>query len=538
MRERIAVECLRSRVVLLLCLLLVVTASCRGYRSSDEEPLVDMSPIFISAPAPTLEAVHPLHLHLPENTLWQPKFLTACNFASQTDLSTGCMISPGSGTPAMSVLRFDAPPLLVDTSKGSLHWSPAIWQSVEFLGVEHTFRIASDPYARYLLIHKPFWHDYLASANHFDMYRWGDGDDFLVNYIGHPLQGSVSGDIFLNNDPRGRSARFGGSSAYWHSRLQAMAWAGAYSAYFEIGPVLSEAAIGNEGGYTYVPTCGFYPCQQKPGVHYKPATNNTGWVDFVITPVVGTGWIVMEDAIEREFVDRLAKGSPAMEYKILRGALAPSHTFANLLAGKSPWYRYPEKDYLMAAGGFLDEPSEIPEWKTDPRWKMGFQMTSVGLPVDSRNCPLCQDIHTGFGFQFDYRFAKYAYFDGETNFFPSSNTYKQPGDAYEFLAGLKIGRPYRSWGVFAQARPGWVHYDTPLAHGTYLSTTRLAQNFGGAVEYYPSKHSALQFNLGTTLVHDPAPYSDPLQPPVSVLSKQFCNFHASLDVATGYQFRF
>ena len=87
----------------------------------------------------------------------------------------------------MSVLRFDAPPLLVDTSKGSLHWSPAIWQSVEFLGVEHTFRIASDPYARYLLIHKPFWHDYLASANHFDMYRWGDGDDFLVNYIGHPI---------------------------------------------------------------------------------------------------------------------------------------------------------------------------------------------------------------------------------------------------------------------------------------------------------------------------------------------------------------
>ena len=257
-----------------------------------------------------LEALHSPHLHLPETTVWQPRFLTACNLASQTDLATGCMISPGSGIPTVGVLRFDAPPLIVDTSKGTLHWSPAIWQSVEFLAVEHTFRLASDPYARYLLIHKPFWQDYFASANHFDMYRWGDGDDFLVNYIGHPLQGSVSGDIFLQNDPRGRSARFGRSPDYWHSRLQAMAWAGAYSAYFEIGPVLSEAAIGNEGGYTYVPTCGFYPCQEKPGVHYKPATNNTGWVDFVITPVVGTGWIVMEDAIEREFVDRVAKRQP------------------------------------------------------------------------------------------------------------------------------------------------------------------------------------------------------------------------------------
>ena len=530
---------LRARTVLMVCLFLVMAASCRGYRPSDEDPTADMSSISISAPTPMLEALHSPHLHLPETTVWQPRFLTACNLASQTDLATGCMISPGSGIPTVGVLRFDAPPLIVDTSKGTLHWSPAIWQSVEFLAVEHTFRLASDPYARYLLIHKPFWQDYFASANHFDMYRWGDGDDFLVNYIGHPLQGSVSGDIFLQNDPRGRSARFGRSPDYWHSRLQAMAWAGAYSAYFEIGPVLSEAAIGNEGGYTYVPTCGFYPCQEKPGVHYKPATNNTGWVDFVITPVVGTGWIVMEDAIEREFVDRVAKGSPAMEYKILRASLAPSHTFSNLLAGKSPWNRYPEKDYLMAAGGgYLEEQIEAPEWKSDPRWKMGFQMTSVGLPVNNRNCPSCQDLHTGVGFNFDYRFAKYAYFDGEINFFPSSDTYRQPGDVHEFLAGLKIGRPFQSWGLFGEVRPGWVHYDIPLTHGSYLSTTRLAQNFGGTAEYYPSKHSALQFNLGTTLVHDPAPYSDPLQPPVSVLSKQYCNFRASLDVATGYQFRF
>ena len=109
---------------------------------------------------------------------------------------------------------------------------------------------------------------------------------------------------------------------------------------------------------------------------------------------------------------------------------------------------------------------------------------------------------------------------------------------HEFLAGLKIGRPFQSWGLFGEVRPGWVHYDIPLTHGSYLSTTWLAQNFGGTAEYYPSKHSALQFNLGTTLVHDPVPYSDPLQPPVSVLSKQYCNFRASLDVATGYQFRF
>jgi hypothetical protein len=139
------------------------------------------------------------------------------------------------------------------------------------------------------------------------------------------MEGAVAGDIFLNNDPRGRAARFGKSSTYWYSRLKAMAWATVFSAYFEIGPVFSETAIGNEGGYTYYPGCGAYPCAHEHGKHYKPPTNNTGWTDFVITPTVGMGWIVMEDVIETEFVDRIAKDSPALKYKILRSAWR-SHT--------------------------------------------------------------------------------------------------------------------------------------------------------------------------------------------------------------------
>jgi hypothetical protein len=535
----------RIRVLVFVCVLAALVSNCRAYSSDGEKPEAEMSPVSLSAPTPVLNAPGVSAIPLSEKATWQPKFLTGCDFVTHTDIYSDCMTSqipPSVGGPIVRVLKFDAPPLMVDTSKGTLHWSPMLWQSLEFLAAEHSFRLASDPYARYLLIHKPFWHDYFASANHFNMARWGDGDDFLVNYIGHPLQGSVSGDIFLQNDPRGRSARFGRSSDYWHSRLQAMAWAAVYSTYFEIGPVLSEAAIGNEGGYSYVPTCGFSPCEKKPGVHYKSVTNNTGWVDFVVTPTVGMGWIVMEDAIEREFVDRIARGNPDIQYKVLRATLAPSRTFANVLAGKSPWYRYPESDYLRAAGGGMyEEETEIPEWKSDPRWQLGFQMTSVGLPVTDRNCPSCQDFRTGAGFNFNYRFAKYAYLDSEVNFLPGSDTFGQSGGAHVVLAGLKIGKPFRSVGIFAEVRPGWIHYDTAAVIGSisdYFSTTRLAQNFAGLVEYYPSKHSALQFNMGTTLIHYPAPYSDPIQPTVSVLSKQYCAFHASLNVATGYQFRF
>jgi hypothetical protein len=239
--------------------------------------------------------------------------------------------------------------------------------------------LATDPYARYLL-HKPFWHDYLASADHFDMNRWGDGDSFLVNYIGHPLEGSISSNIFLQNDPEGRIAKFGKYSEYWHGRLKAMVWTAAYSAYFEIAPIFSEAAIGNEGGYTYVPGFGLCPCMEEPAHHYKPPTNNTGWVDFVSTSIVGLGWTVAEDAVEVEIVDRLAKGRHMARYNLLRAALTPSRTMSNFLAFRRPWYRYGD-DHPRAA----DREASVYPAALPPAWK-----NEVGISVLSSHTSICR----------------------------------------------------------------------------------------------------------------------------------------------------
>ena len=68
------------------------------------------------------------------------------------------------------------------------------WRNHYFFNViENGFRAASDDQIRTLLANKPFWHDYAASIRKFNMRRWNDGDDFLVNYTGHPMQGAVSG---------------------------------------------------------------------------------------------------------------------------------------------------------------------------------------------------------------------------------------------------------------------------------------------------------------------------------------------------------
>jgi hypothetical protein len=73
----------------------------------------------------------------------------------------------------------------------------ALWQSFEFLMVQHAFRVADDPSLRYSLAHGRLFHDWFASYKGYDLKRWSDGDDFIVNDIGHPLQGAVASRIYL-----------------------------------------------------------------------------------------------------------------------------------------------------------------------------------------------------------------------------------------------------------------------------------------------------------------------------------------------------
>ena len=136
---------------------------------------------------------------------------------------------------------------------------------------------------RWNLAHKPFFHDWFASYGGYNMKRWGDGDDFVVNDVGHPLEGAVFARVFLQNSPNSQVV-IGKNRRYWMSRLKALGWAAAWSTETEIGP-LSETNIGNQGGFTYVPGCGTYlVCLNNPK-YPKPPTNNTGWTDFVVTPL-------------------------------------------------------------------------------------------------------------------------------------------------------------------------------------------------------------------------------------------------------------
>jgi len=221
--------------------------------------------------------------------------------------------SDGGGVAERRVLPTPVP-VKPNNRESTVDWRGVMQQSAFFTGIQHAFRLGTEPGTRSGM-KGPFFPDYAHAVG--NMHGWGDGDPFYVNYVGHPLQGAASGFIYLQNDSQARLQRFGRDPRYWRSRLKAMGFAWAYSTWFEIGPI-SEASIGNVQSY-------------------RP---QQGFVDHAVTPLIGTGWLIVEDffdeklilPLERRFDNRIAK-------LMVRSWLNPSRSWANMMRFKVPWYR-------------------------------------------------------------------------------------------------------------------------------------------------------------------------------------------------------
>ena len=207
-----------------------------------------------------------------------------------------------------------------------VHWLPILWQSFEFLTAQHSGNILLDSETRQDLTYLPYWSTYAYDVEHYRWYQWSDDTTFVVHDIGHPMMGGITSSIFEQNDPKGRGLKFENNGNYWRSRLKAMAWSALYSAQWKVGPV-SEAAIGDSGRNTYfVPSLG-------------RTTNETGFQDFVITPVYGMGWNVGEDAIDRYIMPHVFNHVHKKIYKAALFWMTPCKSAANLLRYKAPYYR-------------------------------------------------------------------------------------------------------------------------------------------------------------------------------------------------------
>jgi hypothetical protein len=256
----------------------------------------------------------------PRITLPKPALFSADLIRGFTLGIDGSLISSKSFTflklPLLSAAHL---PRVKNEPVNRFHWRDALLQSLFFLGLQHGFRLVTQSSTRAEL-KGPFFQDYLDSVSH--LRGWRDGDSTLVNYVGHGTQGAVSGFIQIQNDPAGRIQEFSWTNSYRTSRLKAALWNMCYSIQFEIGPI-SESAIGNVGLH--------------PNANSK---HPQAYVDLVITPVMGTIWLVGEDIVDKYFISKLElKTDKRVLRALVRSSLNPARSFANLMRIQVPWFR-------------------------------------------------------------------------------------------------------------------------------------------------------------------------------------------------------
>src|SRR5262245_6907041 len=158
-----------------------------------------------------------------------------------------------------------------DDADGDFHLGAATGQAFGFTVFQHVVRLREAKTRNEL--GGAFVQDWFKSVKNTGR-TWDDGGKFFTNYIAHPLGGGVYANIDRQNDPRRRRLE-AGEPGYGGLVTRAMIFSAAVSTQFELGPV-SEASIGNVG-------------MRNPA--------KMAWVDLVITPVLGTAWMVGEDVI-------------------------------------------------------------------------------------------------------------------------------------------------------------------------------------------------------------------------------------------------
>ena len=209
-----------------------------------------------------------------------------------------------------SFLPIISPPPL---PQPGVDWHHLFLSSFSFLAFSHAFRCSTEQGTRDAF-GDSFLGGYGASLG--NLHGWADGDPFLVNYIGHPMEGSVAGFIWQHNDRAYRDVRFGRNARYWKAKLRGAAFSYLYSVQFEIGP-LSEASLG----------------------HIQASHPQQGFVDHVVTPVIGLGWTIVEDSLDRQVIRRIEARTPNPYARALIRGLNPARSFANLFEGRLPWSR-------------------------------------------------------------------------------------------------------------------------------------------------------------------------------------------------------
>ncbi|HEX8561248.1 MAG TPA: outer membrane beta-barrel protein [Pyrinomonadaceae bacterium] len=146
-----------------------------------------------------------------------------------------------------------------------------------------------------------------------------------------------------------------------------------------------------------------------------------------------------------------------------------------------------------------------------PKAEVGVQYSSLSV-----NLPGFRGTEhvAGFGGRVTYNFNDYFAVEAEGNLHPSraQRDYVTGGASQQMQFGVKAGKRWRTFGVFAKARPGFVSFGETLTPFQVVSgaatsvvfdrerKTHFSMDVGGVVEFYPSRRVLVRFDVGDTLI--------------------------------------
>lgn len=153
---------------------------------------------------------------------------------------------------------------------------------------------------------------------------------------------------------------------------------------------------------------------------------------------------------------------------------------------------------------------------TARKLEVGAQFTSLTLfPPPSDGIDFGNSTEPGVGARVTYNLTDRIAIESELNFFPNRNVFRLYGEgrAIQGQFGVKAGKRFRRFGLFAKARPGFlsigdVFFFEPGASppGSGFTNARIARrthfttDVGAVLEFYPSGRTMVRFDAGDTIV--------------------------------------
>lgn len=172
---------------------------------------------------------------------------------------------------------------------------------------------------------------------------------------------------------------------------------------------------------------------------------------------------------------------------------------------------------------FTVAPSTIRAQEHDaPKVEVGAQFSSLSITPPGFGGT---ENATGFGGRVTYNINDHVAVEAEGNFYPTkqSQTYVTGGRAEQMQFGIKVGKRFEKFGVFAKARPGLISFGetlkvTQLVTGGNIAEivnsftperkTHFTTDVGGVLELYPTRRVLVRFDFGDTIIrygeHDEA----------------------------------